>query len=327
MIEFGERDPSKTRRFSLLMVSIMMVAFAYFVFGEGLSGPSFAGYGALVAIPFCAGALFVNSTEQYSPLGCLAAPAILTAVCFALVSLGMEGFICVAMVLPVWIILGLGGGLTAILSHHWMAAQDERGARLRAVGLAALPFILIYAEAASPPQWQTREVTRSIIIDADSATIWPRLVSMGHISEEDGEWNVTQNLLGVPRPRSASLVQRDGKPVRLARWGKAISFEERVTAIDPGRSIGWRFAFPDDSLQNHTDRHISPDSEMLKIATGGYELEPLPDGHTRVTLTTTYHMQSRMGWYLQLWGELLLGDVQNNVLTIVKDRSESDRKP
>ena len=323
MIEFGERDPGRTRMFGLIMFSIMMAGFAWFVFGNGLSGPAFAGYGALIAIPFCAGALFVNSTGQYSPLGCLAAPVILMAICLVLVSIGMEGFICVAMVLPVWIVLGLGGGLTAVLSHHWMAPQDEGGARLRAVGLAALPFILIYAEAAAPPQWQSRDVARSIVVDADSATIWPRLVSIGDISEAEGEWNVTQELLGVPRPRSATLIERDGHPVRLARWGEAISFEERVAAIDPGRSIGWRFAFPDDSLQNHTDRHISPDGEMLKIATGGYELEPLADGRTRVTLTTTYHMRSRMGWYLEWWGELLLGDVQDNVLTIVKDRSEA----
>jgi hypothetical protein len=61
---------------------------------------------------------------------------------------------------------------------------------------------------------------------------------------------------------------------------------------------------------------------MLKIAHGGYTLEPLGEGRVRVTLSTTYRMRSRLDWYLALWGERMLGDVEANVLAIIKARAE-----
>jgi hypothetical protein len=76
-------------------------------------------------------------------------------------------------------------------------------------------------------------------------------------------------------------------------------------------------------VQDYTDRHISPDGPMLKIAKGGYTLTPLPGGRVRVSLATTYRMRSRIGWYAGLWGEVMLGDVHDNVLAIIKDRAEA----
>ena len=34
-------------------------------------------------------------------------------------------------------------------------------------------------------------------------------------------------------------------------------------------------------------------------------------------------MRSRIGWYAGLWGEVMLGDVHDNVLAIIKDRAEA----
>jgi hypothetical protein len=106
------------------------------------------------------------------------------------------------------------------------------------------------------------------------------------------------------------------------QWGDDIQFEERITALAPGKTIQWDFAFPDNSVQAYTDRHIAPDGPLLKIASGGYRLERLDPGKTRLTLHTTYHMRSRLDWYLGWWGEVMLGDVQDNVLAIIKQRAE-----
>jgi hypothetical protein len=96
----------------------------------------------------------------------------------------------------------------------------------------------------------------------------------------------------------------------------------RFTALTPEKAIAWDFVFPDDSVQAYTDRHIAPDGPLLKIAKGGYRVEPLDDDSVRLTLHTTYRMRSRLGWYLDAWGELLLGDVEDNVLAIIKQRVE-----
>lgn len=113
--------------------------------------------------------------------------------------------------------------------------------------------------------------------------------------------------------------------MREGRWGAGIRFEERITALEPGRRIAWDFAFPDNSVQQYTDHHISLDGPLLKIAHGGYSLTPLDGGRVRVSLATTYNMRSRLGWYLDLWGERLLGDVSDNVLAIIRQRAEQGR--
>ena len=90
----------------------------------------------------------------------------------------------------------------------------------------------------------------------------------------------------------------------------------------PGRSHHLEFAFPDDSVQQYTDRHIAPDGPLLKIASGGYRINTLGQDRVRLTLHTNYQMRSRLSWYLGWWGEVMLGDVQDNTLAIIKAQAE-----
>ena len=73
----------------------------------------------------------------------------------------------------------------------------------------------------------------------------------------------------------------------------------------------------------HTDRHISPDGQFLKIDTGDYTLTPLNDGTTKLTLRTNYIARTHVNLYAQMWGEILLGDIESNILTIIKQRAEA----
>ncbi|NJO13855.1 MAG: hypothetical protein HC870_01140 [Rhizobiales bacterium] len=194
--------------------------------------------------------------------------------------------------------------------------------RVNVVALLTVPFAFIYAEEASPPQWQERVVVRDVIIAASADEVWPLLVSIPGIGADEGKPTFTHDWVGIPRPSEARLVRREGQLVRAAQWGSDIRFEERVTHLSEGKAIAWDFAFPDDSVQAYTDRHIAPDGPLLTIAHGGYRIQPLGKDSVRVTLSTTYRMRSRLGWYLEPWGELLLGDVENNVLAIIKQRAE-----
>ena len=88
-------------------------------------------------------------------------------------------------------------------------------------------------------------------------------------------------------------------------------------------ATGWAFVFSNSSLQDYTDRHISPDGQFLKIDTGDYTLTPLNDGTTKLTLRTNYIAKTHVNIYAQMWGEILLGDIESNILTIIKRRAEA----
>ncbi len=70
------------------------------------------------------------------------------------------------------------------------------------------------------------------------------------------------------------------------------------------------------------EAHIKVDSTYLKLAQGDYRLEPLTNGHTRLTLTTHYQIATPIDFYCDLWGKLFLNDFHGVVLKVIRDRSE-----
>lgn len=286
------------------------------------------GIAVLFVIPMAIGGIFSVALDPQglaSPMGCAVWP---TAVIAGLAGIGYalfgEGALCIVMILPLWVPAAIGGTLV----NRWLRRRrivvegENTQWRLRSSAWVALPALALATDAFAPPVWQEREVVRETVIHAAPARIWPLLVSIPAIRAEEGRWNPTHDLLGIPRPTAARLVRQRGELVRQASWGPDVRFEERVTELEPGKSIAWSFAFPDDSVKRHTDRHIAPVGPMLRILSGRYDVAAQPDGSTRVRLTTRYAMRVRLSGYFAWWGERLLGDVQDNVLAIVHDRAQ-----
>lgn len=280
---------------------------------------------ALFLIPAGIGALVSHAVDQkgeQSPMGCFFWPTagIIAAALLAWVAIG-EGAICIAMILPLWLPAAIAGALIQHINRRRRLAETDDANNLFVVAWAALPLAALPLELQLPQQWETRTVSREIVVDGTPDALWPLLVSIPDVRAGEGKWNVTHNLFGVPRPTDAVLVDRGGTAVRLARWDRGIRFEEKITKYSPAREICWNFAFPDNSVQRETDRHISPDGPFLKIASGCYTLRQSHTGQTMVKLETTYRMRVRLGGYFARWGEILLGDVQSNILQIVSDRA------
>lgn len=324
-MSYLDRSERRFDRFSFAAVAAMVGSFLYLAFGPSFDS-GYATVGALLVFPFALGALVTQAGGYFSWAGCLGTPIALLCAAMALVYAGAEGFVCLAMVMPIWIVAALGGGLAS----YWLKLnvtteaeeeRHERTVRLKSAGLALLPFVLIFAEKVSPPKWQIYQVERSITVSKSPGEVWPLLLSIPKIGREEGKPTFTHDMLGVPRPSDATLVRRDGELVRLGSWGDDMRFEEQVDEIQPGRVLSWRFAFPDDSVSKYTDRHISPDGPILKIERGTYRLTKLNSGQTRITLTTRYATRTRLDWYLGWWGEKLLGDIHENVLEIIALRA------
>lgn len=231
-----------------------------------------------------------------------------------------EGVICVVILSPLWLISGLVGSMITYRLRR-RVTPDHGETFYCAIWLAA-PLVVMQAEPYVAVPVDNASVTRSIIVDAPPAKIWPLLRGIPDVQRGEGQWNVTQDLLGVPRPLGARLVGEGIGAERLANWGQNIKFRERITDWQPGQQIGWRFIFDDIEGWKFTDRHLMPDSKYFRITTGGYTMERLSDGRTRVILTTRYHIQTPVNLYSEAWGQLFLGDVENNLLALVKGRAE-----
>jgi hypothetical protein len=249
------------------------------------------------------------------PLWLLAGMVLLAA--FAL----QEGIICIAMLAPVWLLSGEAG---AYLTYRLRKREPgDQSAVFLSPAILALPLVLMPIEAMLPVPEARYTVSREIVIAAPAERIWPLMEGIANMSENEGRWNLTQDLLGVPRPRSARLVGTGEDSVRLAEWERGIAFREIVTRWEPGRALGWRFDFAGSEGWEFTDSHLRPDSSYMRILDGEYTLVPLGGGRHRLRLETRYAARSPFNAYASLWGDLFLGDLETNLLAAIRHRAEA----
>lgn len=283
----------------------------------------FISFTFLLLLPACvaafiawAGDPFAERSRSYYMLVPL---FMLGAVVVASIVFLQEGTVCIVMLAPIW----LGSAYVGIWMLRRLRPTEERfDSNIFRSSLLVVPLIALLFEPMIEMPERTATVTRSIVVEADVDAIWPQLEGMQDISDDEGQWNLTQDLIGVPRPVGAKLDAAGIGAARHADWGY-IRFDERIIDWEPGKRIGWDFDFSDSSGWQFTDRHLVPGNGYYDVIDGGYTLKDLGDGRTEVTLHTRYWMQTPVNLYAMAWGELFLGDISNNLLATIKQRAEA----
>lgn len=228
-----------------------------------------------------------------------------------------EGLICIVLLSPLWV----GAGMIGTVLTYTIRRRIGRS-RTYSFAMLIAPVAALVMEPLVPLQARDFVVRREIVVAASQAEIWPLLEGVSDVRPDEGRWNVTQDVFGVPRPLGATLVGRGVGAERQARWANGIKFREQVTEWNPGRRIGWRFAFDDMDGWDHTDPHLKPNTRTFRVLDGGYTLTPLPGGRTRVSLDTRYRIRTPVNDYSAAWGEVFLGDLETNLLAMIKARAE-----
>jgi hypothetical protein len=228
-----------------------------------------------------------------------------------------EGVVCVMILSPLWILSGMFGSLLTLRFRRVVT-----DGKLFCSAVLALPLLAIQIEPSLMVPRDDYVVTRSIVVAASPQQIWPLLRGIPDVRPDEGRWNVSQDIVGVPRPLSARLFGQGIGAERAANWGQHIEFKERIIEWRENQRIGWRFIFDGSQGWEFTDRHLMPDSPYFRVTTGGYTLTSLDHRHTLVTLETRYWIATPVNAYSSLWGELFLGDLENNLLALVKGRAE-----
>jgi hypothetical protein len=244
---------------------------------------------------------------------------LLVAMPFSIIFL-REGTICVVILSPIWLIAGMvGTGVTYAIRH-----RIDNGRRY-CTTLAVIPLAMMVLEPAIPVPTAEYTVTRNIIVNADTETIWPLLEGTGDIKPGEGALNFSQDVIGVPRPVGAQLIGEGIGADRHATWTFGIEFREQITEWRPGQRIGWRFLFDNVDGWQFTDTHLMPDSAYYHVTRGGYTMKPLGPERTLLQIDTTYWVRTPVNGYSAMWGEVFLGDLENNLLVLIKQRAEKIR--
>jgi len=301
-------------------LALVIALSAFLLFSASRSGSAwFASLWFLALLPalLCALICYIGDPDRTrsSNFYWLVPLALCVMVCLASIFVLHEGVICLVMLSPVWLASGWIGAFA-------MRAQRGRRGRALESSFLIIPLVAAMVEAQIPIPHETVTLTRSVLVKAAPEEIWRYAVSSRDIGAHEGHWTLTHNIIGMPRPRESVIAGTGVGAVRTAYWGDHINFEERIVVWEPGSKLGWRFNFTNSTVQDYTDKHIAPDGEFLKIDSGDYVLLPVSADTTKLTLTTRYIAKTHVNLYARLWGELLMGDVEENVLTIIKDRAE-----
>lgn len=275
----------------------------------------------LVIAPFCFSALiayiadpfFIKEIHFYTKTALIFMVAITIASAFIL----QEGILCILMLLPLWVPLSLAGS-----AFTYKVRKNYRKSRTYCMALLIIPFIAVPIENQINITPQNHTVSREIIVNASANKIWPLLRGIENVSANEGQWNITQNIMQVPRPIGAKLIGSGIGAQRLAKWERDIGFQEEITQWEKHKHIGWRFIFKDLHKWDFQDEHLMPNSQYFQVKSGGYTLTALSDGRSRLSLNTQYWIKVPFGSYAAIWGEFLLGDIHDNLLHLIKERAE-----
>jgi len=250
--------------------------------------------------------------------------AIITMPVFAIVGLvgisvlsGQEGIICALMALPVFLFMVLIGGLIGV-----RVFKRNRN-KLYVSAFALLPFLFAPLENQLGLTDKIFTEHTTIEIHADSQQVWNNITRVREISEEENNPSLFQ-FMGFPRPIEAELDTIAVGGVRKAIFARGLFFTETVTQVEPLKTLAFNIkADPNSIPPKALDEHVLVGGKYFDVLEGKYEIKKVNEGKLILHLTSQFRLSTRFNFYSGLWSKLIMKDIQENILNIIKRRSEA----
>jgi hypothetical protein len=232
--------------------------------------------------------------------------------------LAIEGWACWLMILPLFLFAAsIGGFIGGYLK------SNKRNDKLNISILFLLPFIISPLESLIETIPGTYKAYTYIDINAPAKEIWGNVTSVEEISEDEDKGYLS-NFLGFPRPVKAELDFEGVGAFREAIFTNGLVFNETVTEYIDGEKMVFTIRANTYDIPSTTlDEHILIGGDYFDVLNGTYELEELGNGIHRLHLYSHFKMKTTFNFYAGWWGKWIMKDIQNNILKIEKERSET----
>ena len=245
--------------------------------------------------------------------------AILTILGFA----AMEGIICMVMVTPAVALLAVIGAMLG----YWLAYLTDPSANLRVHSAAWLTVIVCaIGESFLPPAPLEDVVSSEVIINATPAQVWKQLKDIRDLPAPTEPLFV----FGVAHPLEAYVVGEGGVgAARVCRLSTG-DMPERITVWKPEQEL--KFIVLDTPAAMREATIFGQDLDGAHLHTtytsldGGFRLEALPNGQTRLIGTSRYLLAITPASYWNLWTREIVSQVQLRVMNHVKAKAEAAQR-
>jgi len=291
--------------------------------------------GFVFVLPLVMGALTVLFSPVPERKGARWAQAITSPWASILISMviamivGMEGTICVILATPAAMFMGsVGGVVTGFFKYRYHDRQrnTDEGSNnthimMSAILLIALPFLSGFAEHYVPPKTMLSEKWTYIDINGSRQDIWNQIKRVAPITEKQSGLFYR---LGFPKPIEATLSYEGIGGVRRASFEGNLVFFETVTEWQLGRKLAFKIDVDPDSTPTTTlDEHITVGGQYFDVFFGEYIIEDIGEEDSlRLHLGSKFKIDTHFNRYATWWAKLLMGEIQNNILRVIKSRVE-----
>lgn len=229
----------------------------------------------------------------------------------------IEGSICIALALPVFLVAAMFGGLVG-----WVLLRLVSPSRSVVGAVLALPLLLGAAERGAPLPDRHGESDASVFIAAPPEAIWRLINDATGIREDEMAQGLAWRI-GVPFPQEAVTVDTPEGRVRKLRWDKGVHFDEPILDWVENRYIRWRYVFAADSIPpGALDEHVLIGGRHFDLVDTSYRLIP-EDGGTRLAIHVSWRVSTHFNPYAGAWAELLVDDAARTILAFYQRRAEA----
>jgi uncharacterized membrane protein YhaH (DUF805 family) len=313
----------RRRRLALLFGALSGAALG--MLSMGFSAYALRSYGAplMVATPAVAGfvaTLVYARLHRPSIRGTLAVTTLAFVV--GIIGLGLsaiEGFGCIVMASPLfWFETFLAG----LLAHSLARSLPAVTPGVTASAIAVLPLAFA-ANAASPSAVEPASPVESeLVVHAPPEVVWRRVIAFPRLAPP------TEAIFraGIAAPLAATI---DGQGVGAVRRCEFTTgtFVEPIEVWAPGRELSFSVSSQPDPMREATifagprPPHLDG---YLESTRGQFELQPLPDGSTRLIGRTWYRVHMTPIPYWRLWSDIIIRTIHMRVLRHVAALAEQD---
>lgn len=233
--------------------------------------------------------------------------------------IGIEGWGCWIMIFPLFLIFGSIGGIFAGL---FKLKKNKTGENINVSVFILLPFLMGPIESSIPLHPEIFTTNTSIIINSNARKIWQNVTSVKEIKQKDDTSRLV-SLLGFPKPIKAELDTLAVGGFRKAIFEKGLVFNETVTEYQDLKLMKFNIKANTYEIPSTTlDEHILIGGEYFDMLNGTYELKKISKDKYKLILYSNFSMKTTFNSYAGIWGTWIMKDIQNNILKVIKKRSE-----
>lgn len=275
------------------------------------------------SLPYIVGALtiYLSKTEKVKNLTYrVFFPWIPILIFFFLTLLfSLEGWACWIMILPVFLFFASLGGLTA---GYFKLRKSKLTNHLHLSIIVLLPFFIGPLEKMIEAIPGLYKASVYIDIEAPKDRIWSHVTRVKEIKMSEDHGGLT-NFHQIPRPISAELDFEGVGAQRKAIFEGGLVFDEKVLKYEHQKMMNFSINANTYEIPSTTfDEHILIGGDFFDVLEGTYELTEIGKNKFRLHLSSEFKMTTTFNFYASIWGQWIMKDIQQNILKVIKKRSE-----